>query len=562
MADQPLYVGIDYGTSQSAIAYNETTATGTPEILALPDGNFQSRGMYSAVRLKAKDSHFLIAAHGWHARFPGEAHADQSVFLRAKLDIGSQYFAPSRCTNQTTTFRTVEPTDIAAIILHYLRTNLEKRKSIPIDTATISIPASWNPEQRQATKFAALAAGFQNVELIEEPLAALTYLWNERKIATDLIAEKQVMVVDIGGGTCDIAVLKIPTSRKWWQPQQNYMAHITHVAGDERLGGELIDDILLKYLLEKFYGSLDRPPMMTEAELNEWVEGFKKTVNESTWRETADHMHDWRQKPFHGSHLVPGTQRARFGNSEFHRLLTQEKQPALNGQTVSDTFTTLVQDAVQASGGPGQFQSVILVGGSSYLYFVPPIIAEVFPNLQWDESIFRPDAPEKCVVRGAVWHEKSRRKNNRLFEPRLFHDVSFVFANDTIPIIKAGAVPLPFQPRWYSKEGYSKLFSLEEASEELIVNIYGRGQTPLQEDIRFTKKLRAVKGVIQPEHTLEAKVAIDVDGIIHVDVHEDDNQIEIIPDDSYPLQGVLSNQALHAVWQRLPELTPRSGNTT
>ena len=89
------------------------------------------------------------------------------------------------------------------MIKHFIRRVQPASDSSPSPRIMICVPASATPVERRAVHEAGLSAGARRVFLIEEPVAAA--------IGAGLpIAEARgSMIVDIGGGTTDIAVLSM-----------------------------------------------------------------------------------------------------------------------------------------------------------------------------------------------------------------------------------------------------------------------------------------------------------------------------------------------------------------
>lgn len=77
--------------------------------------------------------------------------------------------------------------------------------------AVVTVPASFSTEQRHDTLNAAGLAGISDVRLLDEPTAAF-YLYLEQN-RDDLLLEDEtrVAVVDMGGGTLDVSVIKCVT---------------------------------------------------------------------------------------------------------------------------------------------------------------------------------------------------------------------------------------------------------------------------------------------------------------------------------------------------------------
>jgi molecular chaperone DnaK len=127
--------------------------------------------------------------------------------------------------------------ELSALILKKLKLDTEKYLKQPITDAVITVPAYFNDAERTATITAGQLAGFNVLQIINEPTAAaLAY-------GLDKLNEDQtVFVFDLGGGTFDVTIMRI-------QGQ-----HINMIAtnGDHRLGGKDWDDIIVNHMAEEF----------------------------------------------------------------------------------------------------------------------------------------------------------------------------------------------------------------------------------------------------------------------------------------------------------------------
>lgn len=114
----------------------------------------------------------------------------------------------------------------------------------------LAVPASFDAAARDLTLEAALAAGLENVFLLEEPQAAL-YAWIEATgdaFRQHLQVGDVVLVVDVGGGTTDFSAILV--QEKDGQLELNRVAVGDHIL----LGGDNMDLALayaLKAKLEK-----------------------------------------------------------------------------------------------------------------------------------------------------------------------------------------------------------------------------------------------------------------------------------------------------------------------
>lgn len=102
---------------------------------------------------------------------------------------------------------------------------------IPRPKVIIGIPLDTTEVERKAVEDAAKSAGARKVYLIEEPIAAVI---GARMPVTDATA---TMIVDIGGGTTDIAVISLGGIVTW---------------KSLRLAGDEFDNNIIEYIREEF----------------------------------------------------------------------------------------------------------------------------------------------------------------------------------------------------------------------------------------------------------------------------------------------------------------------
>lgn len=115
------------------------------------------------------------------------------------------------------------PQLVASYYLRAIKKYLEQKyqDEQDINDVVITVPASFEIQQRLATKEAAILAGFSgNITLISEPTSAmLDFINDQSKLidedkVLDLTDYKNILVFDLGGGTCDVAILKIKAAGK------------------------------------------------------------------------------------------------------------------------------------------------------------------------------------------------------------------------------------------------------------------------------------------------------------------------------------------------------------
>lgn len=121
----------------------------------------------------------------------------------------------------------------AALFLKYLRDEISKKIGY-VNKAVITVPQEFSPIQNNEIKEAGLMAGFTEVELQTEPVAAAVAYGLDRKNST-------ILVYDLGGGTFDVTILRITDG--------NFERLVS--GGNDKLGGEDFTQTLIKNFLEK-----------------------------------------------------------------------------------------------------------------------------------------------------------------------------------------------------------------------------------------------------------------------------------------------------------------------
>ena len=136
------------------------------------------------------------------------------------------------------------PEVIEAFILNKLRVDAEKQIG-PISKAVITVPAYFDEVRRKATQDAGYMAGFEVLDIINEPTAAAVAFGFQQGYLNPegSSAEPQSMLVyDLGGGTFDVTVMQIRGT------EFNALA----TDGDVRLGGYEWDQRLVDLAAENF----------------------------------------------------------------------------------------------------------------------------------------------------------------------------------------------------------------------------------------------------------------------------------------------------------------------
>lgn len=209
-------IGIDLGTTNSCVSVLEG---GEPKVIPNPEGN---RTTPSVVAFKK----WRKASREVAKR---QAITNPNTIISIKRHMGTNH--------KVIEGKEYSPQEVSAIILQYLKSYAEEYLGEKVTKAVITVPAYFNDAERQATKDAGQIAGLEVERIINEPTAAaLAY-------GLDKTEEDQtILVFDLGGGTFDVSIMELGDG----------VFEVKSTAGDNRLGGDDFDQVIIDYLVEAF----------------------------------------------------------------------------------------------------------------------------------------------------------------------------------------------------------------------------------------------------------------------------------------------------------------------
>uniref|UniRef100_A0A914QQ17 Heat shock protein 70 n=1 Tax=Panagrolaimus davidi TaxID=227884 RepID=A0A914QQ17_9BILA len=126
-------------------------------------------------------------------------------------------------------------TEVAAVLLQYIKIKAEEFQGKKLEKVVLTVPAAFSLAQEEATREAAILAGWKTVMLLPEPIAASFAYFIDRPISNNSL----LLLFDLGGGTLDVCVFKIA----------NNQIEIISKNGDSKLGGRDFDNLLMDYFL-------------------------------------------------------------------------------------------------------------------------------------------------------------------------------------------------------------------------------------------------------------------------------------------------------------------------
>jgi len=220
MKPKPLYVGIDLGTS------NSTAAVFDGKDLAIVRNGQGSVLTPSVVRIDGRGN-VLVGARA--RRYLDSDPANTRSEFKRLMGTSHRFEFPASGAVK-------RPEDLAAEVLKSLRQDVADQLGVAPACAVISVPALFELHQTAAASEAARLAGFDRVELIQEPVAsAIAAGWTQES------GNGPWLVYDLGGGTFDVSLL---------ETQEGLLRVVAH-DGDNFLGGRDFDRALVDLVLAK-----------------------------------------------------------------------------------------------------------------------------------------------------------------------------------------------------------------------------------------------------------------------------------------------------------------------
>lgn len=349
-------VGIDLGTTNSVVAVLEG---GDPAVIANAEG---ARTTPSVVAF-TKGGEVLT---GDIAKRQAVNNPERTI-SSVKRHMGTDWKADIDDTSYTAQ-------EISARILMKLKHDAEEYLGEKVSDAVITVPAYFNDAERQATKEAGEIAGLNVSRIINEPTSAALAYGLERGKEDELI-----LVFDLGGGTFDVSLLEVGKDDDDFSTIQ-----VRSTAGDNRLGGDDWDQVIVDWLLDQAKASgadLSKDKIALQR-LKEAAEQAKKELSSATSTNISlQYLSVTENGPVH---LDEHLSRARFEDMTSH-LLERTRRP--------------FEDVIKEAGvSVSEIDHVVLVGGSTRM----PAVSELVQKLAGGKEPNKGVNPDEVVAVGAA----------------------------------------------------------------------------------------------------------------------------------------------------------------
>jgi molecular chaperone DnaK len=368
MADSPIYAGFDLGTSNSAAAVfdgenvtvirNAQGGTVTPSVVRLDRQGRVTLGARARRQLELDP-------------------ANTATEFKRLMGTGRAIEFPAAGTTRT-------PEQLSAELLRALRGDVADQIGIAVERAVVSVPALFELPQSAATSEAARLAGFERVELLQEPIAsALAAGWKP-----DHDGAGTWLVYDLGGGTFDASLLET----------RDGLLRVVGHDGDNFLGGRDFDWAITEHLAQRL-GHLDRSNPEHAAALR-------------SLRLAAEDAKIELSRAPRAQVTLPQPLRVGADELEVDLELERAAVEALCAPLVERSLEVCLRLLAAHGLGPGKLARVVLVGGPTVM---PLVRSQVAARL--DAAIAEGLDPMTLVAQGAALYAATAGLDGRAARP-------------------------------------------------------------------------------------------------------------------------------------------------
>lgn len=479
-------VGIDLGTTNSVCAMSTDKRINYIKI----DNSFMLPScLYDDGKIKIV---------GNRAKSRGQLHPENYISSSKRKMEDSQY-------SYTIGKKTYSPEDVATEILKKIYEEVKKQTQETEIDAVITIPAIFRDYAIGATIRAGHRAGFHQVTTLKEPISSV--------IAHGIQSgdNGNYMVVDLGGGTLDISIVKV----------DNQKYNTLNVGGDSRLGGDdftkIIQDMIEEeILLGQEYGYLDFSV----------VDIYDNAVLQEIFKDNETYLRVKQNILQHAEEAkialsyenetiidIPHLYKRNDQMISFQMKITRqnfEKKAERLFQRFRDSIQDALQSVYQEEGiSKDDIDKIIFAGGSMNLLKAKQIVQDIFNKKPLDKDL------DLIVAQGAALYSGTEGPDPIEVINRLPYNLGIeIYSKELHPIIKKGTrFPADI-------EETNPYFTVEDNQVSILFSVYEGNYLAKAADPQNKKIYEFTMYGLRPQPKGEACVrltfSLNKEGMLHI----------------------------------------------
>ncbi|KAG6626650.1 heat shock cognate 70 kDa protein 2-like [Carya illinoinensis] len=259
--------------------------------------------------------------------------------------------------------------EISSMILTKMREIAEAYLGSTIKNAVVTVPASFNDSQRQATKDTGVIAGLNVMRIINKSSAAAIAYGLDKK-ATN-VSGKNVLIFDLGGSTINISLLTV----------EEGIFEVKAIAGDIHLGGKDFDNRMVNHFVQEF-----------ERKNKKDISGDPRALRRLR---TACEM---AKRTLSSTSQTTIEINSMYEGIDFYSTITRAKFEELNMDLFRKCMEPIEKCQRDAKMDKSNVHDVVLVGGSTRISKVQQLLQDFFNGKELCKSI----NPDEVVAYGAT----------------------------------------------------------------------------------------------------------------------------------------------------------------
>lgn len=252
----------------------------------------------------------------------------------------------------------------------------EEQSEQKFSTIVYSYPAAYDQTLIAKMDEIMKKCGFSTVLKIAEPVAAVTTYITENNMISG-----KILVIDIGGGTCDLSIVKC----------QGDDAYVVYKRGNNKMGGVNIDRLVFEWVKEQI-----------RIQFPKFIDSFTDDINRKIMRECVEIKEKLTRAKGLTIYLSVFFKIEDDDDDRYCLTISRHVFEEIITPFVSE-FVEFVENTISESENNTEsvdellkgFDRVVLVGGSSVIPLLRQKIQNLFPN-----QFYHNTDPRNAVVKG------------------------------------------------------------------------------------------------------------------------------------------------------------------